>query len=176
MIPQTHRQETLHRVFVSAIAAHAGIKTEWKTGVEYGIDGTFQLVTEHSLSSGETALIETGFPLNIQLKSTVGCRFLRDDLTVSYDCDATAYNKMVTQNAAVTVPIILIVLCLPSVVEEWVDVNENELKLRGGCYWYYVTGAPTIKGKTIRIPRSQLFTAKALKDLMDKIQSNGGRL
>ncbi len=178
MIPQTHRQETLHRAFVSAIAAYAGIKTEWKEGVEYGIDGSFRLVTELLFRNGKTRLSETGFALDFQLKSTVGCRYLQNETEVAYDCEADAYNKMVLQNAAGTVPVLLLVLCLPPQEGEWLSVTEESLQLRRACYWFHVVGGETrnADGHTIRIPRSQLFTAGTLNRLMNRIQSQGGEL
>jgi len=178
MIPQAHRQESLHRAFVTAIAAAAGIKAEWKDGVEYGIDGSFRPVMELHYQNRRTALAETGYPLDFQLKSTVGCRYLQNSTDVSYDCDADAYNKLVLQNAAGVVPVILLVLCLPEQENEWVRINEQVLELHGACYWFYVVGRETTNEdeQTIRIPRSQLFTADALTQLMNRIQSNGGRL
>ncbi len=104
MIPQAHRQESLHRAYVAAVAAHAGIKAEFSTGAEYGVDGRFELVTELITPTGDLLITETGYSLDFQMKSTTNCRASKRSLEgreyLRYRCEAATYNKLVLMERA----------------------------------------------------------------------------
>jgi len=179
MIPLQHRQEALQKAYVAAVAAAVGVKADFSSFVEYGVDGTFQLVGEFVTPIGERLLRETGYPLDFQLKSTTDCREIKGQATeFSYDCHSSTYNKIVWQNSSDAVPVLLIVHCLPANEQEWLSVSEDALTLRNACYWHVIKGSQTSRARSqvIRIPRSQLFTPEALTDIMREVQTTGGRL
>ena len=171
MITREHAQEQLSRAYITAVAAHARYNVKFNAGFDYGVDGTIEAVTEFADVRGVRSLIEEGSLLRFQLKATIGCR--GDAAYVRYDCDARAYNRMVRQNQAVGVRTILLVYCMPSDETQWLSVTDDTLMLRRACYWYYPASVQTNqrRSQVISIPRSQLFTAAALSDIMDRIQA-----
>jgi hypothetical protein len=47
------------------------------------------------------------------------------------------------------------------------------MRLRGSCYWDYLSGAPTENRQSvrIRIPRQQRLTSESLLDLIEKVKT-----
>lgn len=74
-----------------------------------------------------------------------------------------------------TVNRILVVMLLPSNIDDWIIAHSNYLELRHCCYWVNLSGHP-ITGRdrtTIRIPTNQLFDDRALCGIMARIGSGG---
>src|SRR5262249_43254151 len=148
--------ESLSRAFAHALCGVAGINLELgDRAYDYGIDGTF-----HPVSDGST-LIETGFPVDFQLKSTVNWEEAGDEII--YDLEANAYNKLVSRHPN-GVPYILVLLCLPRARDQWLVSTTQEMALRHCCYWIKLTGEPTknVRSQRIFIPRSNLLTPDGL--------------
>lgn len=65
-------------------------------------------------------------------------------------------------------PKILVVLLLPQDPEQWLSLGEDALVSRRCAYWVSLCGAPdsdNSSGTTIAIPRSQVLTVEALRQL-----------
>lgn len=106
--------------------------------------------------------VESGFSLSFQLKAST--LWQRDDNTVIYDLEAKTYNDLVLRrNFRMAVPCILILFALPPDPAQWLIYNEEEMRLRGSCYWDYLSGAPTENRQSvrIRIPRQQRLTSES---------------
>jgi hypothetical protein len=169
MLTDNHRMESISRAYIQAIAGSAGLNLKLEQGVrefDYGIDGTF-----HPVKSLNGNLVESGFPLDFQLKATTNWKLDNDHVT--YTMSAKAYNKIVDRNNNTrAIPTILILLCLPKDSLYWLESDENQLLLRKCCYWKYLTGNPTknTEGVTIRIPRFQYLMPKSVIELLEKVE------
>ena len=162
---QNDIEEALSRAYVYAVAGRAGvnISTDIK---DYGTDGTFKRVI--AFNGG---FIPSGFPLDFQLKASIGCTL--EDEYVVYDMKVDAYQKLVHRRTNGSTPQILILLALPKDAEQWLGHSEEALMIRQCCYWYLVDNKPTDNKYEIRIriPRKQQFTTVALEELMAKAES-----
>jgi hypothetical protein len=167
-ITENHAMELLSRAYVQAVAGHARLNLEWRgREFDYGVDGTFR-----PLTTTRDKLVESGFSLDFQLKSTTNWR--ADTSHVTYSLDAAAYNKIVDRKNPRTAPLLLILLCLPRSPLEWLENNEEQLLLRKCCYWHRLTGDLTDNKSnvTVRIPRTQILNSVALLDLLEKAELN----
>lgn len=158
IMPLSHIQERLHRAYVNAVVAMAGLKLVWDSDVEYGVDCHMQ-----DVKPTPGGMSESGPILQFQLKSTINWKLKENKII--YDMESIAYNKLINAEGR-----LLILYCLPVKIAEWLNVNDKELILRRCCYWYYVSG-PLSNGskKRIFIPNDQLFISSCLRDLLHKL-------
>ena len=65
-------------------------------------------------------------------------------------------------------PLILVVVELPSLDSDWIDISDRELVLRRRTWWTSLKGSAPIQGntKTVIIPSNQLLDVSVLIDLM----------
>ena len=165
MITTQHIQEGLSRAYVQAVAARAGLNIG-SPQLDYGVDGTFGRI--HTVAGRR---LQSGIYVDFQLKSTFKWRTIGAD--VSYDLEAKTYNDLINRNErSKTVPLLLILLCLPRNTAEWLEITEESLVIRRCCYWALVTGEPTRnkRAKRIKIPKSQVLTPDALNRLLDAVE------
>lgn len=68
---------------------------------------------------------------------------------------------------------ILILLALPPDSTQWLICEELELRLKGTCYWEYLSGnlSENRQSVRIRIPRFQRLTPESLLTLMENIKT-----
>jgi Domain of unknown function (DUF4365) len=184
------RQELLSRAFVTAIAAHAGIKCVHIPDQDVGTDGHFKLVRklttrrtqERTDRQGVVTevpielLREWGPHLDFQLKASINCT-LRPT-TVTFKAKPDDYDKLVDPENTMT-SILLIVCALPRTEPEWLLVEEDFTRLGGRCFYHFVpTGLLTDNtgSVTITIPRVQLLNPGTLNQVMlEHIARNGRR-
>jgi len=77
-----------------------------------------------------------------------------------------------------SVPIILIVVCVPENIESWLTQDEEYLALSHCGYWMSLSGeseTDNTTSKTVHVPRSQVFSIEELDAMMDRV-SNGERI
>jgi hypothetical protein len=171
-ITPQHTQELLHRAYVLAVAASAGLNVSSGGELDYGVDAVIHSIVEMPHANGRTVRVHAGVPLKLQLKATTQCRLSGQH--VHYDCDGDAYDRLVFQNSHATSPVVLVVFCQPGDPSDWVQVTEDSLTLRTACYWHFLTGTATAQTSwVIRIPKHQLLTPAALRGIMDRINSGG---
>jgi hypothetical protein len=63
----------------------------------------------------------------------------------------------------------------PEDIANWIFQDAAQLVLRYSAYWLSLKGAPDVSGqatKTVHLPHSNMFTPKALQEMMVKA-SNG---
>lgn len=160
--------ESLSRAYVQALAGGARVNLRLEQNqreFDYGVDGTF-----HPIKQVGKSLCDSGFPLDFQLKATTNWRI--NDTEIIYSMDAEAYNKLVDRNNDKrAIPQILILFCLPQNPDEWLEANEDRLKLRKCCYWQRLQGELTTNSTTVtvRIPRTQVFHVQSLLQLLDQV-------
>ena len=96
------------------------------------------------------------------------------DEFIRYPLKLKNYNELRKQKTLV--PKILIVVLIPDNLSEWVNQSETELCMRRCGYWMSLKGQPETQNTesvTVYLPRQQLFTVKALKDIMQQIETGG---
>lgn len=164
MITEKHTQEQLSKAFATLVAARAGMNLSVDREHDYGIDGTFRPV--HIVKEKR---VETGFPVDFQLKASINCEHQPNH--VVYDCEADTYNSLSDRAAQGGVPSLLLVLSLPHDRAAWLTIDEEKLVLKRCCYWYHITDSQVNNrySKRILIPRTQLFTVEALTGIAARV-------
>jgi hypothetical protein len=159
LITESHTQECLSLAFVHALTGVAGVNLQVGRRHDYGIDGSFRPVSAGSRH------IETGFPVDFQLKSTINWEYADDH--VIYDLEAKTFNNLVGRDPN-GVPCILILLCLPKATTDWLVGSETEMVLRNCCYWVQLSGTATenTSTKRIRIPRKNLLSVDGIREIL----------
>ena len=161
MITQQHTQESLSRAYIHAVAGCAGVNFSLGAEFDYGIDGTFRPVSIRG-----SRRIETGFPLDFQLKCTVN--WAHEGTDVAYSIKSKTYNDLVTRDPE-SVGAILILLCIPPEQGHWAEFNEEYLTLRRCCYFLTLNGDAVENEestKKILIPRANVLNAQSLLGLL----------
>lgn len=156
-------EESLSVSYVSAIVAKSGASFDIVSR-DFGVD-----VCVRNVENFNGQLIDVGVAYDCQLKATINWDM--DDESVVYDLEADTYNKLVYRHSRTTYPCILILLCLPKEECEWINITDEELKLRKCCYYYYLSGDPTLNKKKIRIriPKQNIFSPEVVKKLIDDV-------
>src|ERR1700730_13566665 len=77
VLTRNHRQEALSRAFVQAVAARSGLMCSAPREYDYGIDLTLHLIQRRG-----SQYAESGFRLDLQLKSTVEKNVVRTEQSV----------------------------------------------------------------------------------------------
>lgn len=162
MISQQHIEEGLSRAYVQAVGARAGVNISTAL-FDYGVDGTFSKVINRP-----QRIVEEGFKLDYQLKATT--RWQLENEHVIYDVPAKTYNDLAMRPAGSVFPLLLLVVCLPTDAAQWLECTEQQLLLRGGCYWAFGSGKVTNNVSTVRLRmlRRQQFTPASLMGLMER--------
>ena len=141
---------------------------------------SFQIATR-PLDIGGIDIIITGeekeyslYPprLEVQVKSTSTA--VIDNEFIRYPLKLKNYNEL--RKSKTLVPKILVIILLPDNPQEWVNQSEEELCLRRCGYWLSLKGQPesqNVESVTVYLPRQQLFTADAVKNIMEQIETRG---
>ncbi|MBV6627310.1 MAG: DUF4365 domain-containing protein [Rivularia sp. (in: Bacteria)] len=110
--------------------------------------------------------------LEVQVKSTSTA--VIDNEFVRYPLKLKNYNEL--RKSKTLVPKILVIILLPDNPEEWVNQSEEELCLRRCGYWLSLRGQPETQNAesvTVYLPRQQLFTVSAVKNIIEQIETRG---
>lgn len=159
-ITAQHTEESLSLAHLHALAGMAGLNINVKRTFDYGVDGSLYPVVKRG-----GRYVESGFPLDFQLKATINWEQDADDIV--YDLKAENYNDIVSRTEAETTQI-LILLCLPKSQDQWHSTSTTQTTLRHCCYWHVPEGEPTENSSTkrIRVPVANLLTSTVLEALM----------
>jgi hypothetical protein len=156
-LPQA--KESYSFAHIAAIASRASVNIAVNWLYDLGIDGSFRQVIRNSGGSA----IETGVNLEFQLKARTKCT-QRDDHMV-FDLFADSFERLQTQMQDRVMPLLLIVCSIPEDTEHWGEPTHTSLTLQNCCYWKLLQPDSTFP-RHLRIPRSQLFNANVLDDLL----------
>jgi hypothetical protein len=110
--------------------------------------------------------------LEVQVKST-STSVLSPD-SIRYPLKLKNYNELRKQKTLV--PKILVIVLIPDDQSEWLNQSEDELCLRRCGYWLSLRGQPettNTESVTVYLPRQQMFTAGAIKNIMQQIENRG---
>jgi hypothetical protein len=136
---------SLSRAHIEAIAAKVGVKVEYRSATDYGVDGTF-----HPIQVLDKRRIESGYPLDFQAKATINWEL--DDTHVVYDMEVKTFNDLIERSERpASTPLILILLLLPKNESDWVQLTEAETLLKHCCYWYRVACDAHRDGQAVRV-------------------------
>ncbi len=166
MLTRNHRQEALSRAYVQAVAACCGMSSSTPLP-DYGID-----LSLHDILLVSGRRVESGCKLDVQAKCTTRASVQRDH--VRHDLEVASYNALSLVTAGC--PRILVVLVLPAKEADWCSQTEQELVVRHCAYWLSLRGRePTTNRKSVRVllPRSNVFSIKALKGIMERLKQGG---
>lgn len=166
MLTDQHIAEALSRAYVRAIAGRAGLNLAIRE-YDYGVDGSFDQVIVR-----QNRRVESGFSLSFQLKASI--QWQLDSAHIVYDLEAKTYNDLILRRSLrAAIPCILILLALPSDPTQWLICEESEIRLRGTCYWEYLSGSLSENRASvrIRIPRLQRLTPDSLLTLMENVKT-----
>jgi hypothetical protein len=166
VLTDQHIAEALSRAYVRAIAGRAGLNLAIRE-YDYGVDGSFDEVIVR-----QNRRVESGFSLSFQLKAST--QWQLNSTHIVYDLEAKTYNDLILRRSMrAAIPCILILLALPSDPTQWLMCEESEIRLRGTCYWEYLSGNLTENRSSvrIRIPRSQRLTPESLLTLMENVKT-----
>ncbi len=155
-----HTEESLSVAHLHALAGMAGLNVNVARDFDYGVDGSLYPVVRRG-----NRLVESGFPLDFQLKATVNWELSGGEIV--YDLRSENYNDIVSWTEAETTQI-LILLCLPKDQDQWHGIDNLRTTMQHCCYWYRPVGEPTdnVSTQRIRIPAENLLTPAVLETLM----------
>lgn len=169
MLTQQDCQEALSLAYIRAVAARCGM-TAGVPDKDYGTD-----IVLYDIDRRHGRYFETGFALRIQAKSTTAAEPTPGE--IRYDLDVKNYEDLRYQAGRDwRAPFVLVLFVMPPGEDEWLSLDETELRLRGCCYWLSLAAhPPTANKRTVRvaIPRTNRFTPDGLRRIMDGLRTGG---
>jgi len=151
LLSDNDRKEALSLAYVAAIAAKVGYDTARPNFDRDSID----------------LLIRAGggmYPqIGIQAKATAAPRWQDDGL--HFQLGRKNYDDL---RAKRTIPVILMVLALPTNETDWLSCSPEELVLRRNAWWLSLRGYHEIEGdsRVVILPKGQRLDPDALIELM----------
>jgi Domain of unknown function (DUF4365) len=127
MLTIPHQKELHSRAYITAVVGHARQNISWDQEFDYKVDGTIK-----QLEKRGNKISPTSFVVDFQVKSTVNWE--HDGDYVVYDLDADSYNYLTERRQKEIFPCILLLLCLNKSDSNWLEITEDELKLRSCLY------------------------------------------
>lgn len=153
------RMEELNRAFVHAVASHADCTCE-HTSVD--IDSVD--VTLKAAGLAEPGCLRSP-ALEIQLKATTVAG--ENDGAFTIRIPRKNYDELRVETA---IPRLLVVLHLPEIEAEWLELTAEHMISRKCAYWLNLLGMGDIEGDqdrvTVHVPLQQRFTPDALTGMM----------
>ena len=163
--PIKNIEESLSVAYSTAVLAHSGYSVDY-VDEDYGTD-----ISVRNIKKFNNKYIDIGTIFDCQLKATVNWK-IENELVI-YDMKAEAFNRLVFRNKNSSIPIILVLLCLPKSQNEWLDITKEELMIKNCCYYYYINSEETSNKEQIRIkiPIKNKFHPNEIKILVEQINS-----
>ncbi len=153
----TKIQEAFSEAYVKAVAAAAHCFVEKRIHDEDGVDLT--IIAPHI----------TGTPsLAVQVKSNGQAKADSHAEYVSHQLERKHYEDL--RGPKGNCDHILVVVLVPPKIEDWLDQSPQRLAVKRCGYWCSLAGAPALpqtqKSKTVKLPRSQVFSVIQLERLL----------
>lgn len=153
------KKEEFSYGYIQLIASSSGFSVE-KAGRprdNSGIDITI-------IAPGELEDIDSP-RLDVQVKCTTVAKETQS--FIKYALKVKNYNKLIQRKSFV--PQILIIVLVPSNIDNWLKISEQETLMKKCGYWISLRGQqPTSNTKrvTVEIPRENLLTPETISNLM----------
>lgn len=163
----TKRMEEFSYAYVHAIASVVGCTVKIWRQDEESIDITLR-------KRGGRGKIKSP-ELDIQVKCTGQTRFLKTNY-LSFPLKIKNYNDL--RQTDTHNPQILVVIVVPSAIEQWLLHSEKSLAIHHCGYWVSLAGMPERETDdvSIRLPRNQQFSVESLEWMMGSLSENGAFL
>lgn len=161
MLDDAAIKEQLSYAYVHAVASRAGFSCERRSMDRDSVD-----LAIHARRKLEPSSVINSPCLEIQLKSTSHPK-LQNDRYV-FPLEMRAYNDL---RAPTMVPRLLVLFVLPRDDTKWLLHNEDKLVSKKCAYWVSLRNAsdsPNQSQKTIYVPRQNVFSPDALRELLVK--------
>jgi Domain of unknown function (DUF4365) len=160
-LPREHFLDELATAYIQVLAARAGA-TIAISRLDYGVDGTLKNIVRMS----EGRFVESGFPVDFQLKGTASEIVGPSDLL--YDLKVRNYDLLGDRRGSYATPYYLFLVCLGSNDKSWVTEEPERMVLDATGYWWEHSGTPSRSASTVRIRVSRLnrLTSDALERMM----------
>jgi hypothetical protein len=158
------RKEQFSRAYVKALAAVTGFA--WS--VPSVDDDSVDLILSKKGGNG-TCLSPR---LEPQLKCTSDPAPTEPEF--SFSLKMKNYNELRLKR--VMVPRILVVVFVPTELNDWLKHSETELAMRRCAYWFSLRGMPVSTNaisQTVRMQKSQTFNVDSLDQIMQRISEGG---
>ena len=153
----TQQKEQFSLAYVLAVAAQAGMNHTTPVVDDESVDIIL-------MTKGLVGCSYTQAQIKIQIKCTENCHF-RDNF-LHYPLPVKNYHDL--REASLN-PQLLVVVCIPDNVEDWLKQNVRRLAMYRCAYWYSLKNLPDTDNTTsitVKIPTSNLFTTTFLIEAM----------
>lgn len=155
-------QSKLSEMYLEIVIHQAGCnKTSPKPEEDVGIDYHLRLPTQKD---------RIGRPvLDIQLKSVREHKLRGKGDQIVYDCPAQNYNDLISTDD--TIPRILVLVIMPTDLDTWVSITEEELAMKLKAYYLSLRGEKESKNsdsQKVDIPKKNIFNVDTLKQIIAK--------
>ncbi|GBF80190.1 DUF4365 domain-containing protein [Aphanothece sacrum] len=156
------RKEMFSYAYIEAVSSVAGYSVELKPRAmdNAGIDVTIEV-------PGEAGGVL--FPrIDAQVKCTAA-ENIRKENCIKFPLPVKNYKTLIYPNPYV--PLILVVVLVPSDINDWLKITEEDILMKKCGYWLSLRGqSPTnnTENITVELPRQNLFTPVSLRNIMEK--------
>lgn len=110
--------------------------------------------------------------IDAQLKCT--SRDVIRENWIKFTLSLKNYNDLRPEN--VLVPRILVVVIVPSEIDNWLEQSPEKLSMHHCGYWTSLRGLPETENETsvnINIPLDQVFSVNAIQTIMNRVEEGG---
>lgn len=157
-----HTKEQYSVAYVHALATRARCKLQGMEVDDEQVDVTIRQKAEH-LRYSRTAL-------DVQLKCT-SRDVLRDD-GVHFPLSRKQYDGLRARGILAT---ILVVLIVEEEFDDWFEVGDSDLLMRGSAFWVPMDSQPSIStdSTTVLLPITNRFNVDQLLDMLQRVGEGG---
>ncbi len=128
-------KEQLSNRFIGILAANNGFAID-KSEIDLGVDYQLKKATTYTTPQGNNRYTYDSRYIDIQLKATTENSIVDEPHSIKYDLEVKTFNDLVYRQINGTAPLVLILFVLPHDKNNWVDVDNTEIRLRKHAYWY----------------------------------------
>ena len=154
------QQECFGDAFLLAVAGVAGCAVALRRPDDDSIDWTL------------SCRLPRRPKIDVQMKTWSGDDCSSDP--IRYPLKRKNYDDLILTD--VVVPRILVLVTIPKDIGEWTAWSAEQLTLRRCGYWMSLAGLPQSDNETtvtVSVPRANVLTAEALKDMMQRVNDRG---
>lgn len=160
----SQRQAQFSKAYVQAVAATAGYSCTTPEVDDDSVDVTIA-------TKGARGTVRSP-RLDAQIKSWTVPRVV--DGGLRYALSIKNYNDL--RHEDFLVPRILVVVVMPTDLDEWIELSDHETTVRRCGYWASLRGmgqTMNAESVTVTVPMSQQLSVQSLSSIMQRIGSGG---
>ncbi len=175
MLKEEQIKELISKYLIMLLASNEGYKVA-EDNLDNGVDLTIKSVRRYELM-GKVRFMNTGKALDIQLKCTTEKSLKRRGSSVVFDLPVKNYNDLfIRQNESEVIPLILILVILPSIEVSWIEITAKKIIINAEKYWFYPNSTSSISkniGKTrILIPTKNKVNKTFFNTMFNRFHPN----